>query len=129
MFQMLFTKINLSSDKSEQWRRSWGVVLVSVPQLQIGFNKSWKLCINLSSQRCLKPNLNLVSNFIPLGLWQLNMLFGDGFRSKTFFQNQDILDDKLMGHCLIRYLNERRQMTWYDIQMRLLLEAVIATNS
>ena len=25
-----------------------------------------------------KPNLNLVSNFTPLGLWQLKMPFGDG---------------------------------------------------
>ena len=85
MFQMLFMRINLSSEKTGQWRRLWVVVSTSFLQLQIGFNESWKLCLNLWSRRWLKPNLNLVSNFTPLGLWQLKMLFGDGRMNCNIF--------------------------------------------
>ena len=48
------------------------------PQLQIGLRVSWKLCRNLCSRRWLRPNLNLVINLIPLGLWQLKTEFEDG---------------------------------------------------
>ena len=77
IFRMLFMRINLSSEKRGQWRRQWVVISISIPQLKIGFNESWKLCLNLLSRRWLKPNLNLVSNFTPLGLRQLMMLFED----------------------------------------------------
>ena len=85
MFRMLFMRINLSSEKRGQWRRQWVVVSTSVPQLQIGFNDSWKLCLNSWSQRWLKPNFNLVSNFTPSGLGQLKMLFGDGRMNYNIF--------------------------------------------
>ena len=80
MLRILFMKINLSSEKRGQWRRPWVVVSTSVPQLQIGFNESWKLRLNLRSRRWRKSNLKLGSNFTPLGLWQLEMLFGDDGR-------------------------------------------------
>ena len=51
---------------------------MSSPQLQIGLRVSWKLCRNLCSRRWLRPNLNLVINLIPLGLWQLKIEFEDG---------------------------------------------------
>ena len=39
-----------------------------VLQLQIELNESWKVCLSLWSWRLLKPNRNLLSNFISLGL-------------------------------------------------------------
>ena len=74
MFRMLCKTINFSSEEGGQLMV---VVSISVTQLQIGYNESWKLCLNLWSQRWLNPNLNLVSSFILLQLWQLKMLFGD----------------------------------------------------
>ena len=59
MFQILFMRINISPEKRGQ------EVVSSC------LNTSW-------SRRWLKPNLNLVSNFIPSRSWQLQMLFGDG---------------------------------------------------
>ena len=57
-----------------------------IPQMQIGLRVSWKLCLNLSSRRWLRPNLNLVINLIPLGLWRLIMEFEDGLINfKIFF--------------------------------------------
>ena len=85
MFQMLFMRINLSSEKRAQWRRQWVVLWTSVSHLQIRFNKSWKLCLNLWSRRWLKPILNLVSNFTPWGLWQVKVLFGDGRMNCNMF--------------------------------------------
>ena len=41
-------------------------------------SESWKLCLNLCSQRWLKPNLNLVNNLTPLGLWQLKTVLTEG---------------------------------------------------
>ena len=41
-------------------------------------SKSWKLCLNLCSRRWLKPNLNLVNNLTPLGLWQLKVVLAEG---------------------------------------------------
>ena len=52
---------------------------MSSPQLQIVLRVSWKLCQNLCSRRWLRPNLNLVTNLIPLGLSQLKIEFEDGF--------------------------------------------------
>ena len=51
---------------------------MSLPQQQIGYKQSRKLCLNLWSLRWLKPNLSLVISFIPVGLWQLKVLFGVG---------------------------------------------------
>ena len=52
------------------------MVSVSFPQLKIGLRVSWK-CRNLCSRRWLRPNLSLVINLIPLGLWQLKIEFED----------------------------------------------------
>ena len=41
-------------------------------------SESWKLCLNLCSQRWLKPNLNLVNNLTLLGLWQLKTVLSEG---------------------------------------------------
>ena len=51
---------------------------MSLPQQQIEFKQSRKLCSNLWSLRCLKPNLSLVISFTPIGLWQLKVLLGVG---------------------------------------------------
>ena len=47
-------------------------------QQQIGFKQSRKLCLNLWSLRWLKPNLSLVTSFIPIWLWKLKVLLGVG---------------------------------------------------
>ena len=52
--------------------------LISWPQLQKGFKKSWKLCLNLWSAKWLKPNLILVSSFKPSKFWAEEILFSSG---------------------------------------------------
>ena len=78
MLRMLLKKIDLSSEKIGQWRRWWTVVSMSLPQQQIGFKQSGKLCLNLWFLRWLKPKLSLVISFILIGLWQLKVLLGVG---------------------------------------------------
>ena len=78
MLPMIFREVDLSFKKLGQWRRKWPDVSVSLPQLQIGLSESWKLCLNLCSRRWLKPNLNLVNNLTPLGLWQLKTVLPEG---------------------------------------------------
>ena len=43
-----------------------------------GFRLSWKLCLNLCSREWLRPRRSFVRYLIPLQLWQLNTMFGDG---------------------------------------------------
>ena len=78
MLPMIFRKVDLSLEKLIQWTRKWTDVSISLPQLQIGLSESWKLCLNLRSRRWLKPNLNLVNNLTPLGLWQLKTVLPEG---------------------------------------------------
>ena len=51
---------------------------MSLPQQQIGFKQSRKLCLNLWSLRWFKRNLSLVISLIPIGLWQLKVLLEVG---------------------------------------------------
>ena len=53
--------------------------------MQTGLSVSWKLCLNLCSQRCLSPGRSLVSNFTPIGFWQPKILFSVGFMNLGFF--------------------------------------------
>ena len=53
-------------------------VSTSRPQEQNGFRVSWKLDLNLCSRKWLRPRRSLGRYLIPLQLWQLNTLFGDG---------------------------------------------------
>ena len=53
-------------------------VSTSRPHEQNGFKVSWKLCLNLCSRKWLRPGCSLVRYLVPLQLWQLNTLFGDG---------------------------------------------------
>ena len=69
MLPMIFRKNDLQFQKLGQWKRKWADVSISLPQLQTGLRESWELCLNLCSRRW--PNLNLVNNSTPLGLWQL----------------------------------------------------------
>ena len=69
--------ISLSFEKLGQWRRQWIVVSI-VPQLQIGFNVSWKLCLNLWNQRWRKLSLSLAITIKPSELWQWKVLFAAG---------------------------------------------------
>ena len=75
---MIFRKVYLSFEKLGYWRRKWADVSISLPQLHIGLSKSWNLCLNLCSRRWLKPNLDLVNNLTPLGLWQLKTVLPEG---------------------------------------------------
>ena len=45
---------------------------------QNGFRESYKLYLNLRSRKWLRPRFSLVRYLIPLQLWQLKALFGDG---------------------------------------------------
>ena len=55
----------------------WTVKKVNAWQMHIGLRVSWKLFLNLCSRRWLRPTLNLVNNWICLGLWQLSTRFWD----------------------------------------------------
>ena len=70
---------------------------MSLSQQQIGFKQSRKLCLNLWSLRSLKPNLSLVISFIPIGLWQLEVLLGVGWMNwKMFFFKRAKLSELLI---------------------------------
>ena len=73
----LLKSVSLSFEKLGQWRREW-IVVSTVPQLQIGFNVSWKLCLNLWNRGWLQPSLSLVISFKPSGQWQWKVLFAKG---------------------------------------------------
>ena len=47
-------------------------------QLLIGLSESKKSCLNLCSQKWLRPPLSLVSTWIHLGLWHFKILFTEG---------------------------------------------------
>ena len=97
---------------------------MSLPQHQIGFNQSKKLYLNLWLWRWLKPNVSLV---IPIGLWHLRALFGDGcMNCKMLFlktakfselcnivlniipfncsgREERVLQNKYVWHCIKKY--------------------------
>ena len=54
------------------------MVVLIVPQLQIGLNVSWKLWLNLWNIRWLNPSLSPVISFKTLELWQWEVLFAEG---------------------------------------------------
>ena len=78
MFFIVLRRLCLSSLYMGQWRMQWEVDLTSKPQLQIGFNVSWKLCLNLWSREWLRPTRSLVISLIPLWFSHLKTLFGVG---------------------------------------------------
>ena len=61
-----------------QWRRKRTVVS-KVSQLQIGFNLSWRLYLNLKDRRWLNASLSLIINFKSLGLCYWKVLFAERF--------------------------------------------------
>ena len=66
--------------------RKWHIFSTSQPQVQSGFNVSWKLFLNLWLWRWLSSSRNLVKYLIPFRLWQPNMLFAVGLINfKIFF--------------------------------------------
>ena len=72
--------------KLGQWRRKWLVFSTSQPQIQSGFNASWKLFLNLCSWRWLSPSHNHLKYLIPFRLWQPDMLIAVGLINfKIFF--------------------------------------------
>ena len=70
MFTRVLRRVRLSIIYVGQWRRC-AVDSISKQQLQNGFKKSWKLCLNFCSRKWLKPSRSLVINLILLGLLQL----------------------------------------------------------
>ena len=72
---LLSILVFLSVRKLGQWWRKWHVFSMLQPQVQTGFNVSWKLFLNLCSWRWLSPSRNLVKYLIPFRLWRPNMLF------------------------------------------------------
>ena len=61
MFTRVLRRVRLSIIYVGQWRRKCAVDSLSKPQLQNGFKKSWKLCLNLCSRKWLKPSRSLHS--------------------------------------------------------------------
>ena len=59
------------------WRRKCEVNSISKPQLQIGFKRSWKLCLELCSCKLLRHTGSHVISLVTLWLLQLKTLFGE----------------------------------------------------
>ena len=70
----------------------------------VRLSESWKLCLNLCSQRWLKPNLNLVNNLTLLGLWQLKTVLSEGrMKFKSDLKISSFLNCEYLGPvCSIR---------------------------
>ena len=79
---------------SEQQRRQCELYSISPLQQQNRLRVSQKLCLNLCSRRWLKTSRNRVSNFTPLELWQLKILFQTGLRKvKIFVLKVEVLSE------------------------------------
>ena len=80
--QSMFLIVRRREDQSllyiGQWIKKCAVDSPSAPHLHNGFSESWKLCLNLCSQRWQRPRRSLVRNLIPCGLWHSNTLSGEG---------------------------------------------------
>ena len=59
MFTRVLRRVRLSMIYVGQWRSKCAVDSIFKPQLQNGFKKSWKLCLNLCSRKWLTPNHSL----------------------------------------------------------------------
>ena len=76
-------------------------------QLQRGFGVSWKLRLNLCSQRRLRPSLNLITNLNSFGLWHWKILLGQGLTSfkilslKTLYVAEFRREASSLFHCKI----------------------------
>ena len=72
--------------KLGQWRKKSVIVSVSLPQSLNGSGVSWRQCLNLWSQKLLRPRWNLFKRLILYGLWILKILFAQGhIKCKRFF--------------------------------------------
>ena len=83
----LLKSVSLSFEKVGQLRR-WWIVAPTVPQLQIGFNVSWKLWLNLPNPRWRKPSLSIVISFKPSVQWQWKKLFAEGLMKAVLLENR-----------------------------------------
>ena len=54
---ILLKRVFVSARKLWQWRRKWHVFSMSQPQIQSGFNVSWKLYLHLYSGRFMKSRV------------------------------------------------------------------------
>ena len=86
IFLTVLRRISLLFWNRGKWAEKCGYDSTSVPHPQIGYKESWKLCLNLSSRKLLRPLCCLVKSWIPLRLWQLKKLFKfDLSNYKNFF--------------------------------------------
>ena len=95
------------------------------PHFQKGLRESWKLCLNLWSLRWLKPSLIGVRSFIPLGLWQLNMLLEDGLKNnRTPFLKFSIVSEilRLRFICSTQSMSKEKNYTWKSRVSQFLLK-------
>ena len=76
MFFIVFRRVSLSSLYMRQLRTYWVVDSTSKPQLQIEFNVSWKLCLNLCLRKWLRLTRSLVMSLISVWFSQLKILLG-----------------------------------------------------
>ena len=79
----LLKSVRLLFEKLGKWRRQ-RIVVSTVPQLQIRFSESWKLCLNLWNRRWLKRSLSLVISIKSLGLWQWKILSAGGLMKVNY---------------------------------------------
>ena len=77
LWSLMKSVSRLFFEKLGQWRRQC-IVVSTVPQLQIRFNLSWKLCLDLWNRGWLKPNLSFAISFKPSRQWQWKVLFAEG---------------------------------------------------
>ena len=131
----MFRRVILLYEYVGQWCRKWLDVSISFPHKQRGLRQSWKLCLNLCSWKWLKPRHNLFISLIPIGLWQLQMLFGLGnMNFKTLLLKKATLSElrmsvsrlfypfivdgkkeflkKLCSKCLVKYMESDEGTNW-----------------
>ena len=65
-----------------------GKTVNAILQVQQGFNMSLKPCLNLCSRWWLKPNRNLVNNFIPIDSLVLKVFLLAGLSLNNILQNR-----------------------------------------
>ena len=88
LFKVL-RRVYRSSLNVGQRRRKCEVVSISKPQLQIGFKRSRKLCLNFCSRKWIISTRRRLISLVPLWLLQLKTLLGEdliNFRKDTIFE-------------------------------------------
>ena len=95
-------------------------------EMQKRLRESWKLCLDLCSLRWLKPIFGRDRSFIPLRLWQLNVLLGDDLMNDRIrFLKTSILSEFfyiLFKFIPLSYCWRKKKYSWKSRVSHLILK-------